>query len=97
MRAISLGLSALVCTVLVLASTANSASAEPRGHRDWKRGEQGGWRDAIAAMTIVDTMGHPSTTARTTMTRTTILRTPTTTLLLPITRRASVSRSGSKL
>ena len=46
MRNISLGLSALLCTMLVLASTANSASAEPRGHRDWNRAEEGGWRDS---------------------------------------------------
>ena len=45
MRNISLGLGALVCTV-VLASTANSATAEPRGHRDWNRAEQSGWRDS---------------------------------------------------
>jgi hypothetical protein len=50
---------------------------------------------AIAAMATVDTMGHTSTTARTTMSRTTILHIRTTTLLLPITGRASASRLGS--
>lgn len=43
MRALTLGLSALMCTVTVLASTAN---AEPRSHRDWNRAEQTGWRDS---------------------------------------------------
>ena len=52
---------------------------------------------AIAAMDTADTVGHPSITARTTTTRTTILRIRTTTLLLPITDRASASRLGSKL
>ena len=52
---------------------------------------------AIEAMATVDTTDHPSITARTTTTRTTILRIRTTTLLLPITDRASASRLGSKL
>src|ERR1700757_5484474 len=42
-------------------------------------------------------MGHTSTTARTTTTRTTILPILITTLLLPITGRASASRLGSRL
>jgi hypothetical protein len=47
MRTISLGLSALVCTVALLATTANSATAEPRGHRgDWNKAEQNGWGDS---------------------------------------------------
>jgi hypothetical protein len=47
-------------------------------------------------MATIDTMGHPFITALTTMTRTTILPIRTTTLLLPITGRASASRLGSK-
>jgi hypothetical protein len=51
----------------------------------------------IEATATVVTMGHLSITARTTMTRTTILPILTTTLLLPITGQASASRLGSKL
>jgi hypothetical protein len=47
MRKISLGLSALVCTIIVPASTTNSATAAPRGHRDWNRPGEGGWRDSL--------------------------------------------------
>ena len=44
MRTLTLGLSALVYMVLVLVSTASSANAEPRGHRDWDRAERSDWR-----------------------------------------------------
>ena len=49
MRTLTLGLGALVCTVAILASTVNSATAEPRGHRDWNKAEQSGWRDGHRA------------------------------------------------
>jgi hypothetical protein len=45
MRTLTMGLHALVCMVAILASTANSVTAEPRGHRDWNKAEQSGWRD----------------------------------------------------
>ena len=51
----------------------------------------------VRAMAPVIAMDHSNSNARTTTTRTTILRIRTTTLLLPITDRASASRLGSKL
>src|SRR4029078_11574138 len=49
MRTLTLGLGALVCTFAILAITVNSATAEPRGHRDWNKAEQSGWRDGHRA------------------------------------------------
>jgi hypothetical protein len=49
MRTLTLGLGALVCTVAILASTVNSATAEPRGRRDGNKAEQSGWRDGHRA------------------------------------------------
>ena len=97
MRALTFGLSALACTVALMATAATSATAEPHGQRNWNKAEESGIEIAIEAMATVDTTDHPSITARTTTTRTTILRIRTTTLLLPITDRASASRLGSKL
>jgi hypothetical protein len=45
MRALTLGLSALACTVALLAM-ATSATAEQRGQRDWNKAEESGWRDS---------------------------------------------------
>jgi hypothetical protein len=45
MRALTLGLSALVCTVALMATTATLATAEPRGQRNWNKAEESGWRD----------------------------------------------------
>jgi len=43
MRTLILGLSALMCTVALHATSAN---AEQRGHRDWNRAERSDWRDS---------------------------------------------------
>jgi hypothetical protein len=45
MRALTLGLSALACTVALVATTATSAIAEPHGQRNWKKAEGHGYRD----------------------------------------------------
>ena len=45
MRALTLGLSALACTVALVATTATSATAQPRGQRNWNKAEEGGYRD----------------------------------------------------
>jgi hypothetical protein len=45
MRALTLGLSALVCTVALMATSATSATAEPRGQRNWNKAEESGYRD----------------------------------------------------
>ena len=45
MRALTLGLSALVCSVALMATTTTSATAEPRGQRNWNKAEEGGYRD----------------------------------------------------
>ena len=45
MRALTLGLSALVCSVTLMATTTTSATAEPRGQRNWNKAEEGGYRD----------------------------------------------------
>ena len=42
----SLGLGALVCTIALVATTATSAIAEPRGQRNWNKAEESGWRDS---------------------------------------------------
>jgi hypothetical protein len=46
MRVLTLGLAALACTVALVATTGTSATAEPRGHRDWNKAEGSGWRDS---------------------------------------------------
>ena len=46
MRVLTLGLSALVCTIALVATTATSATAEPRGQRNWNKAEESGWRDS---------------------------------------------------
>jgi hypothetical protein len=46
MRALTLGLSALVCIVALMATTATSATAEPRGKRDWNKAEESEWRES---------------------------------------------------
>jgi hypothetical protein len=45
MRALTLGLSALACTVALVATTATSATAQPRGQRNWDKAEESGYRD----------------------------------------------------
>jgi hypothetical protein len=45
MLALILGLSALACTVALLATTATSATAESRGQRNWNKAEESGYRD----------------------------------------------------
>jgi hypothetical protein len=45
MRALILGLSALACTVALMATTATSATAEARGQRNWNKTEEGGYRE----------------------------------------------------
>jgi hypothetical protein len=45
MRTLVLGLSALACTVALVATTTTSATAEPRGQRNWNKAEEGGYRD----------------------------------------------------
>jgi hypothetical protein len=44
MRTLTLGISALVCTVAVMATIVTSANAEHRGQRNWNRAEDG-YRD----------------------------------------------------
>jgi hypothetical protein len=45
MRALTLGLSALVCTVALMATTASSVTAEPHnGQRNWNKAEESGYR-----------------------------------------------------
>jgi hypothetical protein len=98
MRTLTLGFCALACTVALVATTATSATAEPRGQRNWNKAEGSGWRDSHRGYgSTVDTVGRPSIMARTTTTPTTILRIRTTTLLLPTMDQASASRLGSKL
>jgi hypothetical protein len=45
MRTLVSGLSALVCTVALVAITTTSATAEPRGQRNWNKTEESGYRD----------------------------------------------------
>jgi hypothetical protein len=45
MRAVTLGLCALACTVGLVATSATSATAEPRGQRNWNKAEKSGYRD----------------------------------------------------
>ena len=45
MRVLTVGLSALVCTVALLAM-ATSATAEQRGQRNWNKAEESGWRES---------------------------------------------------
>ena len=45
MRALTLGLSALACTVALVATIATSATAQPRGQRNWDKAEESGYRD----------------------------------------------------
>jgi hypothetical protein len=45
MRALTLGFCALACTVALVATTATSATAEPRGQRNWNKSEESGSRD----------------------------------------------------
>jgi hypothetical protein len=45
MRALTLGLSALACTGALVATIATSATAEPRGQRNWNKVEANGYRD----------------------------------------------------
>lgn len=45
MRTLVLGLSALACTVALVATTTTSATAEPRGQRNWNKAEESGYRD----------------------------------------------------
>jgi hypothetical protein len=45
MRALTLGLSALACTVALLAM-ATPAAAEQRGQRNWDKAEESGWRES---------------------------------------------------
>ena len=45
MRALTFGLSALACTVALMATTATSATAEPRGQRNWNKAEERGDQD----------------------------------------------------
>jgi hypothetical protein len=45
MRALTLGLSALACTVALVVTMATSATAEPHGQRNWNKAEEGGYRD----------------------------------------------------
>jgi hypothetical protein len=97
MRAVTLGLCALACTVALVATTATSATAQPRGQRNWNKAEESGYRDRHRGYGYLDMMGHTPIMARTTMTRTTTPTILTTTLLLPITDRALASRLGSKL
>jgi hypothetical protein len=46
MRVLTLGLSALVCTAALMATTTTSATAEPRRQRNWNKAEENGWRDS---------------------------------------------------
>ena len=46
MRTLTLGFCALACTVALLATTGTSATAEPRGQRNWIKAEGSGWRDS---------------------------------------------------
>lgn len=45
MRTVTLGLAALACTVALMATTATSATAEPRGQRNWNKAEESGDQD----------------------------------------------------
>jgi hypothetical protein len=45
MRSLAFGLSALVCTLALMATTATSATAEQRGQRNGNNVEESGWRD----------------------------------------------------
>ena len=97
MRALTFGLSALACTVALMATTATSATAEPRGQRNWNKAEESGYRDrhrgygyrrydgpsVYYGAHYYDPYYYPP------------IR--TTTLLLPITGQASASRLGSRL
>jgi len=44
MRALTLGLCALVCTVALVA-TATSVTAEPRAQKNWNKAEESGYQD----------------------------------------------------
>ena len=82
------------CTVALVATT--GTSARTAGIEIGTRQREADGEIVIKAMATVAMMGHTSTTAPTTMTRTTILHTRTTTLLPLITGRASASRLGAK-
>jgi hypothetical protein len=45
MRAVTLGLCALACTVALVATIATSATAQPRAQRNWDKAEESGYRD----------------------------------------------------
>ena len=80
-----------------MATTPTSATAEPRGQRNWNKAEESGTETAIAVMAIRRYDGPYVSYGASTTTRTIILHIRTTTLLLPITGQASASRLGSKL
>jgi hypothetical protein len=45
MRALTLGLSALACTVALAVTMVTSATAEPHGQRNRNKAEEGGYRE----------------------------------------------------